>query len=199
MVSKPVGIAWTWMHVHGCVVLVSLERCFIAERRQFLTFCFLFVRCTFCWIRKFSIQLTHTSCCCSSNTKMTTKIVDSRIGGAVAGEVHQLHKLVNELRRLGLEQELPIPQIAVCGDQSTGKSSVLEALSGVPFPRGDGLVTRCATELIMTEGESWEATVDVKDMEAKTTTDATEVEKFIRDGRRWIHRICRHTSFHQLQ
>ena len=29
------------------------------------------------------------------------------------------------------------------GDQSSGKSSVLEALSGVPFPRGTGLVTRC--------------------------------------------------------
>lgn len=35
------------------------------------------------------------------------------------------------------------------GDQSSGKSSVLEALSGVPFPRGSGLVTRCPTRLIM--------------------------------------------------
>ena len=30
------------------------------------------------------------------------------------------------------------------GRQSAGKSSVLEAISGVPFPRGTGLVTRCA-------------------------------------------------------
>lgn len=35
------------------------------------------------------------------------------------------------------------------GDQSSGKSSVLEALSGIPFPRGHGLVTKCATELRM--------------------------------------------------
>ena len=34
------------------------------------------------------------------------------------------------------------PQIAVMGDQSSGKSSVLEALSGVPLPRGSGLTTR---------------------------------------------------------
>lgn len=33
-------------------------------------------------------------------------------------------------------------QIAVMGDQSSGKSSVLEALSGVPLPRGSGLTTR---------------------------------------------------------
>ena len=35
------------------------------------------------------------------------------------------------------------------GDQSSGKSSVLEAISGVPFPRGSGLVTRCPTQLTM--------------------------------------------------
>jgi len=34
------------------------------------------------------------------------------------------------------------------GDQSSGKSSVLEFLSGVPFPRGTGLVTRCATQYV---------------------------------------------------
>lgn len=33
------------------------------------------------------------------------------------------------------------------GDQSSGKSSVLEALSGVHLPRGVGLVTRCPIQL----------------------------------------------------
>ncbi|KAH8059631.1 hypothetical protein JL722_5260 [Aureococcus anophagefferens] len=56
-----------------------------------------------------------------------------RQGGAA------LLDLVDELRSLGIEQDLPLPQIAVMGDQSSGKSSVLEALSGVPFPRGTGL------------------------------------------------------------
>jgi interferon-induced GTP-binding protein Mx1 len=50
------------------------------------------------------------------------------------------------------------------GDQSSGKSSVLEAISGIPFPRGSGLVTRCATQLTMKsapEGYPWRAHISV--------------------------------------
>ncbi len=55
-----------------------------------------------------------------------------------------------------------MPQICVMGDQSSGKSSVLEALSGIPFPRGSGLVTRCPIRMVMKRaraGESWSALV----------------------------------------
>lgn len=41
------------------------------------------------------------------------------------------------------------PQLVVCGDQSSGKSSVLEAISGVRFPTKKNLCTRFATELIL--------------------------------------------------
>lgn len=44
---------------------------------------------------------------------------------------------------------LIIPQIAVCDDQSARKSSVLKALTGIPFPRNDNLCTRFATEIIL--------------------------------------------------
>ena len=50
------------------------------------------------------------------------------------------------------------------GDQSSGKSSVLEAISGIPFPRGSGLVTRCATQLTMKNvaaGVPWRAHIAV--------------------------------------
>lgn len=46
------------------------------------------------------------------------------------------------------------------GDQSSGKSSVLEALAGIPFPRGSGLVTRCPIRLSMkrsSPGSRWSA------------------------------------------
>jgi len=48
------------------------------------------------------------------------------------------------------------------GDQSSGKSSVLESLSGIPFPRGAGLVTRCPIRMVMKKaraGESWSAII----------------------------------------
>lgn len=37
----------------------------------------------------------------------------------------------------------------VCGDQSAGKSSVLEGITGLPFPRQDGVCTKFATEIIL--------------------------------------------------
>ncbi|KAK4888008.1 hypothetical protein LTR49_028890, partial [Elasticomyces elasticus] len=56
---------------------------------------------------------------------------------------------VAQIRKCGLEAVLPLPQIAVCGNQSSGKSSVLEALTEVPFPRNDNLCTRFATEITL--------------------------------------------------
>ena len=56
---------------------------------------------------------------------------------------------VGELRHQGLESLIPLPQIVVCGDQSAGKSSVLEAISEIPFPRNDNLCTRFVTEIVL--------------------------------------------------
>jgi ABC-type uncharacterized transport system fused permease/ATPase subunit len=80
-------------------------------------------------------------------------------------KVRPMLDLVDKLRHIGIEKDLPIPQVAVMGDQSSGKSSVLEAMCGIPFPRGTGLVTRCATQIIMKRallGTEWSAKVKVR-------------------------------------
>ncbi|OAL42618.1 GTP-binding protein [Pyrenochaeta sp. DS3sAY3a] len=57
--------------------------------------------------------------------------------------------IVDKLRRTGLSGIVGLPQLVVCGDQSSGKSSVLEALTEIPFPRKENLCTRFATEIIL--------------------------------------------------
>lgn len=53
------------------------------------------------------------------------------------------------LRSQGISHYVSLPQIIVCGDQSSGKSSVLEAISGVSFPIKSNLCTRFPTELVL--------------------------------------------------
>jgi GTPase SAR1 family protein len=49
--------------------------------------------------------------------------------------------------RIQRAEYLIIRQLIVVGDQSTGKSSVLESLTGFSFPRATGLCTRYATQI----------------------------------------------------
>ncbi|MCI4393658.1 hypothetical protein PGIGA_G00159960 [Pangasianodon gigas] len=74
--------------------------------------------------------------------------------------------LIDSLRLIGVEEDLALPTIAVVGDQSSGKSSVLEALSGVALPRGSGIVTRCPLELKLRKikcGVQWQAVISYKE------------------------------------
>ena len=48
----------------------------------------------------------------------------------------QFLDVVDAIRDHDLDRQLSLPQLVVCGKQSSGKSSVLEAITRVPFPRG---------------------------------------------------------------
>ncbi|XP_051269579.1 interferon-induced GTP-binding protein Mx isoform X1 [Dicentrarchus labrax] len=96
--------------------------------------------------------------------------------------------LIDSLRSLGVEKDLALPAIAVIGDQSSGKSSVLEALSGVALPRGSGIVTRCPLELKMkrkNEGEEWYGKITYIGFE-ENIKDPADVEKKIREAQNKI-------------
>ena len=73
------------------------------------------------------------------------------VGAAVgnqdfADEQRSLLDLIDKLRYAQLDN-VKLPQVVVFGDQSAGKSSVLEAITGTPFPREAGACTRFATEI----------------------------------------------------
>ncbi|KAK0368364.1 dynamin family protein [Colletotrichum limetticola] len=54
---------------------------------------------------------------------------------------------IDRLRERNIGTYLPLPQLVAVGDQSSGKSSLLESLTGIPFPRGQELCTRYATQI----------------------------------------------------
>jgi hypothetical protein len=64
-----------------------------------------------------------------------------------SADQRKLMDMVDKLRRTGLSGVVELPQLVVCGDQSSGKSSVLEAITEIPFPRKENLCTRFATEV----------------------------------------------------
>jgi GTPase SAR1 family protein len=66
----------------------------------------------------------------------------------VEGLGHQaLLDKIDKLRELNVGTMVSLPQLVVVGDQSSGKSSVLESLTGFSFPRAAGLCTRYATQI----------------------------------------------------
>jgi GTPase SAR1 family protein len=75
--------------------------------------------------------------------------ISSTIEELQTDEQRRVLDIVSQVRKCGLESVLSLPQIVVCGDQSAGKSSVLEALTEIPFPRNDNLCTRFATEICL--------------------------------------------------
>ncbi len=54
---------------------------------------------------------------------------------------------IDKLFATGVGEYVSLPQLVVVGDQSSGKSSVLEGLTSLPFPRDSDLCTRFATQI----------------------------------------------------
>ncbi|KAL2270928.1 hypothetical protein VTJ83DRAFT_299 [Remersonia thermophila] len=68
---------------------------------------------------------------------------------------------IDKLREKNVGQHIPLPQLVVVGDQSSGKSSLLESLTGIPFPRDVELCTRYATQITQQRDEVSSVTVSI--------------------------------------
>lgn len=70
-------------------------------------------------------------------------VTGSAIAASYNDQIRPLLDAVDRLRHLKVTQEgIQLPTIVVVGDQSSGKSSVLESLAGISLPRGQGICTR---------------------------------------------------------
>ncbi|CAH0046486.1 unnamed protein product [Clonostachys solani] len=89
--------------------------------------------------------------------------------------------IIDSLRSQGISQYIDLPQIIVCGDQSSGKSSVLEAISGLAFPTKDALCTRFATELVLrrsSERDQTELKVSIIPGKDRSADERQRIEAF---------------------
>lgn len=77
-------------------------------------------------------------------------------------EARALHDVTDRLSSCGVGRIVDLPQIIVVGEQSAGKSSVLEAISHVRFPVKGNLCTRFATEVVLRRAKKTRVDVSVK-------------------------------------
>ncbi|RLN41401.1 dynamin-related protein 4C-like [Panicum miliaceum] len=74
---------------------------------------------------------------------VASDVTESAIAASYNDQIRPLLDAVDRLRHLKVTQEgIQLPTIVVVGDQSGGKSSVLESLAGISLPRGQGICTR---------------------------------------------------------
>ncbi|RDW81158.1 putative dynamin GTPase [Aspergillus mulundensis] len=77
----------------------------------------------------------------------------------LAQSMTTLVRKIQDLRHLGIEDShITLPKICVIGDQSTGKSSLIEGMSEIKVPRSSGTCTRCPMEINLSgskRGEPW--------------------------------------------
>jgi GTPase SAR1 family protein len=90
----------------------------------------------------------------------------------------ELLDVIDHLRALGISRYIDLPQLIVCGDQSSGKSSVLEAISGLKFPTKDGLCTRFATELILRRGVENNVAITIVPADDRNDNERAKLESF---------------------
>ncbi|KFA79783.1 hypothetical protein S40288_00703 [Stachybotrys chartarum IBT 40288] len=100
------------------------------------------------------------------------------LDGLLSSKHHQLLDSIDSLRSQGISHYISLPQIIVCGDQSSGKSSVLEAISGVPFPVKSNLCTRFPTELVLRKTQHTGVNVSIIPHHSRSDADKTSLAKF---------------------
>ncbi|KAJ3551062.1 hypothetical protein NM688_g4940 [Phlebia brevispora] len=87
----------------------------------------------------------------------------------------ELFDITKALRDFGADALLGRPRIAVIGGQSTGKSSLVEAVTGITVPRDSGTCTRCPMECSIRGGtSSWACQISL----LRTNSNNTSTSAF---------------------
>ncbi|KAG1838318.1 P-loop containing nucleoside triphosphate hydrolase protein [Suillus subluteus] len=75
----------------------------------------------------------------------------------------ELMEMMVDLRSMGADALIALPSVVVIGGQSAGKSSLVEAVSGINVPRDSGTCTRCPMECNMSShATSWSCAITLR-------------------------------------
>ena len=107
-----------------------------------------------------------------------TKFRSEALNGLCSQDRLDLMDSIDSLRSQGIDHFVSLPQIIVCGDQSSGKSSVLEAVFGVSFPVKTNLCTRFPTELVLRRTSHVGARVSIVPHHARRESEKVTLTSF---------------------
>ncbi len=132
---------------------------------------------TFC--RLDALHAVQSSLTSPSTFKMVLKpFYTDALNGLCSKDQLDLLDSVDCLRSQGISHYVSLPQIIVCGDQSSGKSSVLEAISGVSFPIKSNLCTRFPIELVLRKTSHIGVTVSIVPHHSRSESEQISLSGF---------------------
>ncbi|KAL8969301.1 MAG: hypothetical protein Q9183_002068 [Haloplaca sp. 2 TL-2023] len=94
----------------------------------------------------------------------------------------KLLQVIDKLVELNIGESVALPQLVVVGDQSSGKSSVLEGLTGLPFPRDSTLCTRFATQITFKRASITSINVSIIPDKSTTQDEADRLRSWKKTG-----------------
>ncbi|KAH7123533.1 dynamin-1 [Dendryphion nanum] len=90
----------------------------------------------------------------------------------------QLLDAIDTLKSQGVNEFVSLPQLIVCGEQSSGKSSVLEGLTRLRFPTKDTLCTTFATEVNLRSNPNFNITCTIRPVTTRQPTEIRKLQRF---------------------
>lgn len=90
----------------------------------------------------------------------------------------ELLSRLDQLRACGVDEYIDLPQFVVVGDQSSGKSSTLEALTGIPFPHDSVKCTKFPTEIRLHRSDINKTTVKIIPVKSRSPQEKDQLAKF---------------------
>lgn len=84
------------------------------------------------------------------------------------------------IRAEGVGHDMDLPQMVVVGEQSSGKSSVVESITGAPLPKDEGLCTKFPTVLAMRYATTSKVDVSIIPAAGRSHDERLRLRRFSR-------------------